>query len=74
MDVLEQMLVMKLTLREAVAGLELAVVSMETLAARVQASAKIRVQCMECGKRWSTSNSCPRCPRCNSVDIEPTWN
>ena len=32
---------------------------------------RILVQCMECGKRWRTSNLLPQCPKCNGVDIEP---
>ena len=32
---------------------------------------KVRVVCMECGRKWSTSNPLPQCSRCNSVDIEP---
>jgi hypothetical protein len=36
------------------------------------ATAKIRVQCLECGHGWSTSNPVTQCSRCNSVDIEPT--
>ena len=32
---------------------------------------RILVQCMECGKRFRTSNLLPQCPKCNGADIEP---
>jgi hypothetical protein len=32
---------------------------------------KVRVVCLECGKKWSTSNLLPVCSKCNSSDIEP---
>lgn len=35
---------------------------------------KIRVVCMECGKKFLTTKIIPQCPKCNSVDIEPVFN
>lgn len=32
---------------------------------------RIKVVCMECGKKFLTANPIPQCARCNSVDIEP---
>jgi len=37
----------------------------------MKTSPKIRVECMECGKKFSTSKLTPQCPRCNGVDVEP---
>lgn len=34
------------------------------------ASSRISVVCLECGKKFATSNLCPICPKCNSSDIE----
>jgi Zn finger protein HypA/HybF involved in hydrogenase expression len=32
---------------------------------------RIKVVCLECGKRWSVSpKSDPQCPKCNGVDYE----
>ena len=31
---------------------------------------KIRVQCQECGKRFSTVRMEPECPRCRGGDID----
>lgn len=31
---------------------------------------RFRVECMECGKRWSTTNTVPQCPKCGGVDVE----
>lgn len=34
------------------------------------ANAKIKVQCMECGKKFSTSKMLPTCPKCGGSDID----
>ena len=31
---------------------------------------RIPVVCMECGKKFSTTNALPECPKCGGVDIE----
>lgn len=33
-------------------------------------SRKIQVQCMECGKKFSTTKMNPKCPRCGGYDID----
>lgn len=38
------------------------------------ASERIKVVCMECGKKWATSNLIPECPKCGAVDVEPRDN
>ena len=31
---------------------------------------KIKVQCLECGKRFSTRSMLPECPKCGGGDID----
>lgn len=33
-------------------------------------SSKIKVECLECGKKFSTASSLPSCPKCHGSDIE----
>lgn len=35
-----------------------------------QAADKMSVECMECGKKFKTSSSEPKCPKCGSYDID----
>ena len=30
----------------------------------------ILVQCLECGKKFTTTKEIPECPRCHGVDID----
>lgn len=32
----------------------------------------IKVECLECGKRFTTSSPLPSCPACKGSDVEPT--
>lgn len=32
---------------------------------------RIKVRCLECGRKWKTASEMPQCSRCNSVDVEP---
>lgn len=31
---------------------------------------RIKVECLECGKTWWTSNTLPECPRCHGTDVD----
>lgn len=31
---------------------------------------KIKVECLECGKKFATASLSPVCPRCGGVDID----
>jgi DNA polymerase II large subunit len=31
----------------------------------------VEVQCNECGKKFTTRNICPTCPKCGGSDAEP---
>lgn len=31
---------------------------------------KIKVVCLECGKKFATTSFDPQCPKCNGVDID----
>ena len=31
---------------------------------------KIKVECLECSKKFQTTNMLPECPKCGSVDID----
>jgi len=33
-------------------------------------TAAIKVECLECGKKFSTRSTLPECPRCHGVDID----
>jgi ribosomal protein S27E len=37
-----------------------------------QPSNKLRVECMECSKRFSTTSMLPECPKCGSTDVDLT--
>lgn len=39
--------------------------------ARAEKAQRVNVVCMECGKKWATSNLIPECPKCGGVDVEP---
>ena len=32
--------------------------------------AKVKVKCLECGKRFATASLDPECPKCGGVDID----
>lgn len=32
---------------------------------------KIRVECLECGRKFATTSMLPTCPACGGSDIEP---
>lgn len=34
------------------------------------AKPRIKVECMECGKKFQTTNDIPYCPKCGGADIE----
>jgi Zn finger protein HypA/HybF involved in hydrogenase expression len=38
----------------------------------VQKQAKVKLECLECGRKWSVSPNAadPQCPKCNSVDLD----
>jgi rRNA maturation endonuclease Nob1 len=31
---------------------------------------RLKVVCLECGKKWQTTNPGPECPRCGGTDID----
>ena len=33
---------------------------------------KVKVECLECGETFATSNNLPECPKCGGSDVEPT--
>ena len=33
-------------------------------------AASLRVECMECGKRFRTASMLPECPKCGGTDID----
>jgi Zn finger protein HypA/HybF involved in hydrogenase expression len=33
-------------------------------------TAKIKVECLECGKKFQTTKTTPSCPRCGGSDID----
>ena len=34
------------------------------------ATNRVKVTCLECGKKFATANLCPSCPKCGGSDIE----
>ncbi len=40
-------------------------------ASQIKTALSMRVQCMECGKKFRTSSMLPTCPKCHGSDIEP---
>lgn len=38
---------------------------------RIRRSRGVRVVCLECGRRWKTSNTLPECSGCGGSDVEP---
>jgi Zn finger protein HypA/HybF involved in hydrogenase expression len=31
---------------------------------------RVKVQCQECGKRFTTGSLCPTCPKCGGSDVD----